>query len=229
MSSFAGLMKIPPHIKIILGSSSPRRKEILELTGLIDFSVVPTRFDEETIRHTKFTVSPQQYVTNSATLKGMDVLHLLPKNTSDTFIVVGADTVVDLNGKVLEKPKSPAEAKDMLRELSGSLHSVHTGVAIFVYKPSSSSSTPVTLTEPVQAYATSTSVQFSDLSAADIDAYVATNEPMDKAGSYGIQSMGGQFVEKIDGDFYNVMGLPCHRVSRSIAEIIRDNCGEDGV
>jgi len=131
--------------------------------------------------------------------------------------------VVDLNGVVLEKPNSDAEATEMLESLSGETHQVHTGVAIFKYTSDSSgadSIAQIASLAPVRAFAESSTVKFADLNSADVAAYVASGEPLDKAGGYGIQASGGQFVTSIEGCFYNVMGLPMHKVSRALSEII---------
>ena len=218
------LGSLPSHLTIVLASSSPRRKEILDLAG-IPFTVVPTRFDEETIRATKFSVPPETYVTNSAVLKARDVLPLLvpPSSADHTFLVIGSDTVVDLAGEIMEKPRSEGEAEEMLRSLSGNSLRVHTGVAIFLHKFRSGSPPPLSAApKPAQAYAATTKVNFGTLSPSDISAYVASGEPMDKAGSFAIQGRGGQFVEGIEGDYYNVMGLPMNRVSRGLSELIKE-------
>ena len=115
--------------------------------------------------------------------------------------VIGSDTIVDLEGSILEKPVDEKDAKNMLSRLAGQWHKVHTGVSIY-----SSSNQYET---PVSSFTETAEVKFADLTPADIDAYINTREPMDKAGSYGIQGIGGQIVECIQGDFFAVMGLPC--------------------
>jgi MAF protein len=131
------------------------------------------------------------------------------------YIILGSDTIVDLEGHILEKPVDKAEAKVMLTRLSGQWHKVHTGVALY----GSSNK----YQRPLNSFTTTTRVKFANLSEQDIISYIATNEPMDKAGSYGIQGIGGQMVECIEGDFFAVMGLPMHPLSTALGSILNHN------
>ena len=140
--------------------------------------------------------------------------------TDTTIFIIGSDTIVDLNGIILEKPKSTSNAVEMLTKLSGSWHKVHTGVAIYklTLTPSSSSSpNNESCIECVSCFVDTAQVKFAPISSSDIQEYVNTEEPMDKAGSYGIQGIGGQLVERMEGDFFSVMGLPMHRLSLELA------------
>merc|ERR1712232_405263 len=128
------------------------------------------------------------------------------------IIVIGSDTIVDLDGNILEKPNDEEHAFDMLTTLSAKWHAVHTGVSIISIN-SEGGTERVTFSE-------TSKVKFFDLSSKDIRAYINTAEPMDKAGSYGIQGIGGQMVEMIEGDFFNIMGLPMHRLSKELSKII---------
>lgn len=129
--------------------------------------------------------------------------------------VLGSDTIVDFDGSILEKPKDSDDAKMMLSKLSGNWHSVHTGVAI--YRINHEIENKVEL---VSSFTDTARVLFTHLSPEDIDSYISTGEPMDKAGSYGIQGVGGQMVQQLNGDFFTVMGLPMNRVSKELANVI---------
>jgi septum formation protein len=124
------------------------------------------------------------------------------------FIVVGADTVVVNRGEILLKPASPEDARRMLRQLSGGVHEVHTGLAVIRFPQGIER-----VTEEV------TSVHFAKLSDAEIDAYIETGEPFDKAGAYGIQSIGGRYVTRVEGCYFNVMGMPLGRLWAALQEL----------
>ena len=124
-------------------------------------------------------------------------------------IIIGADTVVVCDGKALGKPQDKEQAADMLRMLSGKTHSVYTGVCLLRNGES-------------ECFCSKTDVTFYQLDESTIDWYVNTNEPMDKAGAYGIQGKGALLVEKIDGDYYNVVGLPIAKLNRKLKELLED-------
>lgn len=197
--------------KIVLASSSPRRTEILNNILGLNASIVPSTFPED-LDKSKFT--PKEYVEENAKLKALEVWERLLSEpivaahaTRYNFpsLIVGADTVVVHDATILEKPKSVEAAKAMLHSLSGRTHEVCTGVAL-VYAPMEDDGEPHVVT-----FVETTTVHFAELSAGNIDAYVASGEPMDKAGGYGIQARGGAFVSGISGCYYNVMGFPMHR------------------
>lgn len=169
---------------LILASQSPRRKEILTELG-ISFHVVPSHYEEDNARH----IPPEMLVRLQAEGKARDVY----EKTGGT--VLGADTVVVLDGEVLGKPKDEADAERMLRELSGRTHHVLTGVAVI--KEGTMHSAVCT-----------TAVHFRSISQDEIQRYIATGEPMDKAGAYAIQGIGQKFVEHMEGSYSNVVGLP---------------------
>lgn len=179
---------------IILASGSPRRRELL---GFIteDFTVRVSDAEEKT----DFSRQPDEIVMSLARQKCEAVLPLCDEN--DT--VISADTVVFIDGELLGKPKNAETAKEMLSRLSGRTHTVFTGVCI---------STPHGGT----VFAERTDVTFNELSSEDIEEYIATGEPFDKAGAYGIQGKGALLVKGINGDFYNVMGFPVARVFREL-------------
>jgi septum formation protein len=198
-------------IRLILGSQSPRRREILDMMGLKGrFDAMPSPLDEGGLQlellgkdseHSansnirRAGMDPKDYTRILAEEKAKALASEIGADESDT-IVLGSDTIVELDGKILEKPVDEADAKKMLRKLSGNRHAVHTGVALVCCRAGA-----VHLSA---SFTDTASVRFAELSDEDIDAYVATGEPMDKAGSYGIQGIGGQLVASIEGDFFTV-------------------------
>mgnify|MGYP002601817173 FL=1 len=190
----------------VLASKSPRRKELLGNIG-INVQIIPSSVDESPYKK----LPPEQMVKELAMLKACDVARSLRGNT----VVIGADTCVCLGGKVFGKPQNMAEAEEMLRELSGKTHEVFTGFCVYNCKDG----TAVSRAEV-------THVTFRVLTDSEIKAYVKTREPMDKAGAYGIQKRGALFIEKIEGDFFNVVGLPlCSLASALKSEFSIDIIG----
>jgi septum formation protein len=181
--------------KIILASKSPRRKSILEQVGL-KFSIVASDFDETKI---KFK-TPQEMVEKLSFEKAKIVAAKYPKT-----VIIGADTTVIFKKEIIGKPKSKQDAIRILKLLSGNTHEIVTGFTVMEGKKS--------ITGHIVSKA-----KFKKLSDAEIRAYVATNEPMDKAGGYGIQDKGGLFIESITGDYFNVVGLPIFAVSKALKE-----------
>jgi septum formation protein len=196
-------------IRLILASQSPRRKEILDMMGLKDlFDVKHSPLDEAALQSQLLDEEdgggmpePKTYTRVLAEEKAKALAMDISSQVTQPTIVLGSDTIVAWNDNILEKPKDTAEAKIMLTQLSGSEHTVHTGVAIYRVLPRALSDQPVTL---VASFVDTANVRFAPLSGADIDAYIATGEPMDKAGSYGIQGIGGQLVASMEGDFFTV-------------------------
>lgn len=179
--------------KFVLASASPRRKEILQILK-IDFDIIVSEVDEEKIVYMN---DPSMYVQELALLKCSDVAKDL-----NNKIVISADTIVCLDDKILGKPHSEEEAEQMLESLSGREHTVYTGVCIM------RTNDTFTVCEAVK-----TKVFFKKLTKEKIRAYISTGEPMDKAGAYGIQGLGATLIERIDGDYFNVMGLPLERTA----------------
>ncbi len=171
-------------MKLVLASKSPRRSEILKNAG-IDFTVRVADADE-TIPN---GIKPQDAVVFLAARKAMAV-----ERASDE-VVLGADTVVVLENQVLGKPQNREDAFNMIKSLSGRTHSVFTGVCIIGEGHS-------------MTFAEETKVEFLPLTDSEINAYIDTNEPYDKAGAYGIQGLASKFVRRINGDYFNVVGLP---------------------
>jgi septum formation protein len=195
-------------IRLILASQSPRRKEILDMMGLKDlYEVIHSPLDESALQSQLLDEEgsgmpePKTYTRVLAEEKAKALAMEISSQVTQPTIVLGSDTIVAWNDSILEKPKDTAEAKIMLTQLSGSEHTVHTGVAIYRVLPQALSDEPVTL---VASFVDSANVRFAPLSGADINAYIATGEPMDKAGSYGIQGIGGQLVASMEGDFFTV-------------------------
>ena len=181
--------------QIILASSSPRRCEIMKLLGK-EFKVDSIEVDE-TIEESK---SVQDNVKRLAYLKAKAVAKKYPND-----LVIGADTVVCLNDKIIGKPENVEHARVILKSLSGTSHEVVTGVCIIKGRNQI-------------CFETQTLVYMNQISDYEIEQYIKTNEPMDKAGAYGIQGKGAVFVKEIRGDFYNVMGLPINRIYNIIKE-----------
>ena len=182
-------------MEIILASKSPRRREILELMGITDFEVIPASGEEKAVG-----LPPDETVKRIASGKAAAVY-----DEHKNALVIAADTLVYLGGAPLGKPKDEKDAHRMLRALSGREHAVYTGVCVMYAGK--------TLCESER-----TLVRFRALSDEEIDAYIATGEPMDKAGAYGAQGRGAVFIEGITGDFFNVMGLPACRLDRMLKE-----------
>jgi septum formation protein len=181
---------------LVLASASPRRRDLLQLLGL-RFEVRPAEADE-TPRPDE---APAALVRRLATAKAAAVV----SGTGDE-VVIAADTVVEVDGATLGKPADPDDAAAMLRRLSGRTHRVLTGLAV---RHGAGAATAVVVT----------AVSFTALTEADIAWYVATGEPLDKAGAYAIQGAGGVFVERIDGSYHNVVGLPLAELASTCARM----------
>jgi septum formation protein len=186
---------------IILASASPRRQEILRNAG-IPFMVQPSHVPEVP----RDAESPKTYAERLARDKALEV----SKHHPDDF-VLGADTVVVVNGTMLEKPAHTKDAARMLRLLSGKTHEVTTGVCLVHPQLTTENREPRTVSE-------TTKVTVTSLSDEDIAAYIATGEPMDKAGAYAIQGIASRWISRIDGDYFNVVGLPVSLVYRMLRE-----------
>ena len=181
---------------LILASSSPRRTELFRQAG-IPFRNVPG--DVVEVNHKK--LSPADYAKELSRLKAEDGLKKANSDLIYTFgFVVGADTIVVLNGKILEKPKDEKDAKRMLLLLSGKTHTVMTGVTI-LHHPS----------RKAKSFVETTKVTFRKLKSDEIEEYILSREPMDKAGAYGAQGNGAKFINRVQGCFYNVVGFPLAR------------------
>jgi len=186
-------------MKFILASKSPRRKELLEKIN-IEFEVVDSKIDEGLV---STNLEPSHYCTLLANLKASNV-SLYYKN----YTVIGADTIVVLNDKILNKPSDKKDAKEMLFMLSGKTHKVITGVSI--------RNRGLNIK---RQFHQKTSVKFYDLNDKTINFYIEKYSPLDKAGSYGIQDYGATFIEKINGSYENVMGFPIGKFSQILKSL----------
>ena len=185
-------------MSIILASASPRRRELLENVGVRDMKIIPAHGEE----HVPEGAGADEAVMAISRAKAAEVA----EQCSGEDVIIAADTVVCLDGDILGKPHSEAEAEEMLSRLSGREHEVYTGVTVM-------------RGGETLCGVERTAVRFRALTAAEILSYVATGEPMDKAGAYGAQGVASLFVEGITGDFFNVMGLPMCRLGRMLNEL----------
>ena len=184
------------ELKVILASGSPRRRQLLDLIG-IPHEVRPSNLDEKI----KGKETPRKHAERLAREKAS----VFAKTESDALIIA-ADTIVVINGKILGKPANAVDAGSMLTLLNGRNHTVITAVAV---------ARGARLKSGVEEV----HVKFRKLAEDEIDSYIATGEPMDKAGAYGIQGFGATIVERIEGDYFAVMGLPLVRLTRLLAEL----------
>lgn len=189
-------------MKLILASASPRRAQILRDAGL-RFEIVRANASERRKRGE----TARRMTRRLAQAKAQAVVNKL-RSKPTRAIVIGADTIVEVNGELLGKPRSPRAAREMLKKLSGRTHRVVTSVAA------------IRLPDRAARIATeSTQVRFALLNAHQIAQYVATGEPLDKAGAYAVQGIGGRFIEKIDGCYFNVVGLPLTHLCRMLIDL----------
>ena len=184
--------------RLVLASTSPRRQELLGLLGL-PFEVIGSLYDESMI--SPDSMAPADYVTRLAQGKASEVAGRLDADA----LVIGADTTVVLDGQFLNKPTGPDDAASMLRRLSGRTHEVYTGLCVI---HGQKLLTNYTVTE----------VTFAALTDEAIAAYVATGEPLDKAGAYGIQGKALSFIPSISGDYFNVVGLPLYLLGQMLTQ-----------
>ena len=188
-------------MKIILASASERRKELL--SRLVDeFTIMVSNFEEEKV---KFEGDISRYVEEIALGKAIDIA----KCVDNDVIIIAADTIVTLGNEILGKPKDENDAFQMLKRLSGQTHKVYSGLVVIN-----------NLTNETIRTSQATEVKFSKLTNNEIEEYIKTGEPLDKAGAYGIQGKGGVFVEEIKGCYYNVVGLPLNKLNNILKQII---------
>ena len=188
-------------MKLILASESPRRKELLNQIGM-EFEVMSCGGEAPVT-----TTIPYQVVEEHAMQKAKAVAD----NVTEPVTIIGADTVVAYDGQILGKPVDEADAKRMLSMLAGNTHSVFTGVTLVLIDKSGRAGELV--------FYEKTDVKMHSMTEEEIDRYIATGEPMDKAGSYGIQGKCAIYIEKIDGDYNNVVGLPITRIYQELKKI----------
>ncbi len=186
--------------KIILASQSPRRRELMEMLAM-PFEVLVSD-KEEIIKST----NPKEVTEELSRQKAEAVAE-----TTDNGIIIGADTVVACDGKILGKPRDKKDAYDIIHSLQGRSHMVYTGVTIICKENGD---------KQIRTFSEGTKVKVSKMNEDEIRAYIETDEPYDKAGAYGIQGTFGKFIEGIEGDFYNVVGLPVSRLYREIRNLL---------
>ena len=184
-------------MRMILASGSPRRRELMLSLGVKDLEIIPARGEEEKDP----SLSAPELVKKLSRAKAQEIFALNPD-----AVVIGADTVVAVDGKILGKPKDREDAARMLRLLSGRTHEVYTGVTVL--SPQG---------EDVRAE--KTAVRFKPLSEREIAAYIATGEPMDKAGAYGAQGIASLLIEGMEGDYFNVVGLPLCTLGKMLEKL----------
>lgn len=194
--------------KIILASSSPRRRELMAQAGFA-FEVLVSEADE-----TIETETPGEMVEVLSERKAAAVAEEIKRQgfAEASVLLVGADTMVAIDGKKLGKPKDEKGAEEMLEELSGRTHQVYTGVTLIRLKKAENGS----VLQESRTFSEGTDVSFYPLTKEEIRSYIATGEPMDKAGAYGIQGKAAVFVKEIKGDYNNVVGLPIARLYQEL-------------
>lgn len=186
--------------KLILASASPRRREILDMAGFV-FAVCPARGEE-----VRVGADPVEIVENLAKAKAREVAG----SQKEDCLVLGADTIVVLDGEIMGKPADRADASRMLHALQGRSHQVYTGVALDAVRQG---------VYTVHSFVQRTDVFVYPMTDAEIEAYMDTGEPFDKAGAYGIQGRFGKYIEKINGDYLNVVGLPLGRLYQEMKRL----------
>lgn len=182
-------------MRVILASASPRRKELLERIG-VKFDIIPATGEEVITKKI-----PEEVVMELAKQKAEEIA----KVAEEDALIIGADTVVVCDGKILGKPKDEEDAFQMLTMLSGREHEVYTGVAMIDNREKS-----------IENFFERTRVIMYPITEKEIREYIAGGEPMDKAGAYAIQGTGAKFIQKIEGDYHNVVGLPVGRIYQEI-------------
>ena len=186
--------------KIILASGSPRRRELLTQIGL-EYTVIPSK-KEEILRFTQ----PEDIVKDLSLQKAQDIA----ENAEVGTMVIGSDTVVSLDGEILGKPHTSENAVAMLKRLEGRSHQVYTGVSVVIKGMAADG------TDAIISFAEKTDVHVYPMTEEEIQAYVATGDPLDKAGAYGIQGIFAKHEQGISGCYYNVMGLPIGRLYQEL-------------
>ena len=192
---------------IVLASQSPRRRELLGRLGLT-FDILPAQGEEQMIGET-----PDEIVEELSRQKAEEVLGRV-EAAAEEILVIGADTVVAVDGEILGKPRDREDARRMIRELQDRVHQVYTGVTLLRRHPDG--------TLQRRTFHEETHVDVYAMSDEEIEAYIDTPEPYDKAGAYGIQGGFGLYIRRIDGDYNNVVGLPAARVYHEIRKLMTD-------
>ncbi|XP_043523637.1 dTTP/UTP pyrophosphatase [Frieseomelitta varia] len=193
--------------RVVLASGSPRRYEIMKQLG-INVEVISSMYDENLDRSTY--KNSGEYVQDLAKYKVQEVYNRLKEDAVSPSLIIGADTMVTMDNIIYGKPKNNSHAFEMLSSLANKEHVVYTGVCLKTPK------------KEVNFYE-STKVKFGDISEEQIWTYIKSGEPLDKAGGYGIQGLGACLIEKVDGDFFTVMGLPLYSMTKQLNEMFNNN------
>lgn len=212
-------------VNVILASKSPRRKQLLEEAG-VSFTVFTGSSEVDESLEPDLRAQPAEAVKKLAERKaGAVVQDILAQNPVGLGIIIGADTTVVLDGKMLGKPYSADHAREMLGRLSGRTHEVITGVSVWMVllNETEEKGGDGKVSLAFRSFSESSFVTFKELSTEDINAYVATGETIDKAGAYGIQGKGGKLVERLEGDFNNVVGLPVDTLLKNFPDILKES------
>lgn len=211
-------------VNVILASKSPRRKQLLEEAG-VKFTVLTGSSEVDESLEPDLRAQPAEAVKKLAERKaGAVVQEILAQNPVGLGIIIGADTTVVLDGEMYGKPYSADHAREMLARLSGRTHEVITGVSVWMIllNETEEKGGDGKVSLAFRSFTESSHVTFKELSKEDINAYVATGETIDKAGAYGIQGKGGALVEKYEGDYNNIVGLPVDALLKNFPDILKE-------
>ncbi|OON86506.1 septum formation protein Maf [Oribacterium sp. C9] len=207
--------------RFILASGSPRRKELLQQIGITP-EIIPSSIEEVVT-----STVPEEVVMSLSKQKASDIAEKIAIEEGTSAVILGADTVVSIDGKILGKPHSHEEAADMIRNLQGRTHQVYTGVTVIIVSAEASNKKeqdkdkhPESFGTIVENFSIQTDVHVYPMTESEILAYADSEEPMDKAGAYGIQGSFAKYVKGIDGDYNNVVGLPVAEVYQRIKNYI---------
>ena len=200
------------NYNFILASSSPRRKEILEKIG-INFDIITSDINEQL--EIDSNLLPINWVKAVSEKKAQVVFNKIKNNINKKTIIISADTIVVYMDKILHKPKNKSEAREMMKILSGNKHNVYTSVSLFFIDDINDLSKV-----KIETFVNSTSVFMNNITDEEIECYINTNEPYDKAGGYGIQGKASLFINRIEGDYYNVVGFPIS----NFYKYLKNNC-----
>lgn len=211
-------------VNVILASKSPRRKQLLEEAG-VKFTVFTGSSEIDESLEPDLRAQPAEAVKKLAERKaGAVVQEILAQNPVGLGVIIGADTTVVLDGEMYGKPYSADHAREMLARLSGRTHEVITGVSVWMIllNETEEKGGDGKVSLAFRSFTESSYVTFKELSNEDINAYVATGETIDKAGAYGIQGKGGALVEKYEGDYNNIVGLPVDALLKNFPDILKE-------
>ena len=195
--------------KLILASQSPRRRELLKMLG-IEFDIKVSNCEEIITSSEPAQVTMELAKQKAFETEIADVRAASDTKNEENIIIIGADTVVAADGEILGKPKDKDDARRMINKISGTSHQVYTGVALVLVKDDKAAC--------IELFAEKTDVEVCEMSSQEIDDYISSDEPYDKAGGYGIQGIFSKFVSGIRGDYNNVVGLPVHRLYYTLKE-----------